>query len=59
MNHQKIQSEYEKIYSYFKTTAEPFDFLEWDGKVLNIWSSEKIVEVYKYKDLRAFGIFNC
>jgi len=32
INYQKIQLQYNKIYSYFRTTCEPFDFLEWDGK---------------------------
>ncbi|MDO8555247.1 MAG: hypothetical protein Q7R75_01635 [bacterium] len=58
MNYQKAQLEYDKIYSYFKTTCEPFDLLEWNGKILNIWSNDKIIEIYKYKDLKEFNIFS-
>jgi hypothetical protein len=57
MNCQKIQFEYDKIYSYFRTTCEPFNFLDWNGKILNVWSDNQIVEVYKYKDLKALNIF--
>ncbi len=39
------------------TTCEPFDELEWDGKVLNVWNNGEIVEVYKYRDLSALNIF--
>ena len=56
MNCQKIQLEYDKIYFYFKTTCEPFDFLEWNGKILHVWSKDRIIEIYKYKDLVALNI---
>ena len=56
MNYQKVQLEYDKIHSYFKTTCEPFDLLEWDGKILNVWSGGKVVEIYKYKDLRTLNV---
>ena len=52
MNYKIIQNQYDKIYSYFKTTTEPFNFLDWDGKVLEVWSKNKIVETYKYKSLK-------
>ena len=26
-----LQAQYEKIHSFFKTTTEPFDLLDWDG----------------------------
>ena len=52
-----LQTQYDRIYSYFRTTTEPFDLLEWDGKILNVWSGDNIIEVYKYKDLRALIIF--
>lgn len=58
INYQKIQLQYNKIYSYFRTTCEPFDFLEWDGYILNIWNNKKIVEIYKYKDLENLKILN-
>jgi len=57
MNYQKIQLEYNKIYSYFKTTCEPFDLLEWNGKILNVWNNDKIIEIYKYQELKALYIF--
>jgi hypothetical protein len=47
----KLQKDYDLIYSFFKTTTEPFDDLEWDGKTLNVWLNEKIIERYTYKDL--------
>jgi len=52
MDYQTLQTQYNKIYSYFKTTTEPFDSLEWDGKVLEVWNKDKITEIYKYNDLR-------
>lgn len=57
MNYIKLQSQYDKIYSYFKTTTEPFDSLEWDGKILEVWSDGIIVEKYSLKDLKGL-IFN-
>jgi spermidine/putrescine-binding protein len=46
------QGQYDKIYSYFKTTTEPFDYLEWDGKNLQVWNKKETSEFYKYKDLK-------
>ncbi|MCL5733152.1 MAG: hypothetical protein M1334_00610 [Patescibacteria group bacterium] len=57
MSFQNIQNQYDKIYSYFKTTSEPFDLLEWDGELLNVWGENEIFEIYKYKDLKALKIF--
>jgi len=57
MNYQKIQLEYDKIYSYFRTTCEPFDSLDWNRKILNIWSNNQIIEVYKYQELKTLNIF--
>jgi len=51
MNSQELQSWYDKIYSYFKNTTEPFDFLEWDGKLLTVWFNDKIIERYSIDDL--------
>ncbi|MBI3255815.1 MAG: hypothetical protein HYZ63_02490 [Candidatus Andersenbacteria bacterium] len=51
MDTQTLQSQYDKIYSYFKTTTEPFDSLDWDGKLLQVWSEEVMIEVYRLKDL--------
>ena len=49
-----LQEQYDKIYSYFKTTTEPFDFLEWDGSRLKVWCGERVVEVYSRHDLFPF-----
>lgn len=57
MKYKKIQLEYDKIYSYFKRTCEQFDLLEWNGKRLDVWSNDKIIETYKYKDLKVINIF--
>jgi len=54
MNYKIIQNQFNKIYSCFKTTTEPFDSLEWDGEILEVWNKDKIVETYKYKDFRNF-----
>ena len=51
MDSKKLQLQYDKIYSYFKTTSEPFDFLEWDGKILKVWNNEELVEKYFLGDL--------
>ena len=51
MDYQKLQSQYDKIYSYFRTTCEPFDFLEWNGKTLEVWHNNIVVEVYRVADL--------
>lgn len=52
MDYKEMQIQYDKIYSYFKTTCESFDFLEWNGKILYVWFCNKIIETYKYRDLR-------
>jgi hypothetical protein len=46
MDQQILQEQYDKIYSYFKTTTEPFDSLEWDGKTLEVVFNNRVVEVY-------------
>jgi hypothetical protein len=53
MESQALQIQYDKIYFYFKTTTEPYDYLEWDGLVLKVWNEDRIAETYKYKDLRS------
>jgi hypothetical protein len=55
MEYQTLQIQYEKIYSYFKTTTEPFDSLEWNGKILEVWNENKIIEKYSLKDLRTIS----
>lgn len=51
MNYKKLQLQYDKIYSYFKSTTESFDFLEWDGKILLVLRGEEIIEQYSSKKL--------
>ena len=54
LHNELLQLQYEKIQYFFKTTTEPFDFLEWDGKVLNVWFRDAVVEKYEYKELKEF-----
>ncbi|NUM32650.1 MAG: hypothetical protein HUU47_10065 [Bacteroidetes bacterium] len=49
-----LQEQYDKIYSYFKTTSEPFDKLDWDGSILKVLLNEKLVEEYSVADLKEF-----
>lgn len=58
MKYQLLQLQYDKLYSYFKTTCEPFDSLEWDGVILNVLNKNKVIEIYKYKDLRDLDILS-
>jgi hypothetical protein len=51
MNYEKLQFQYDRIYSYFRTTCEQFDFLDWDGKKLLVWNDEEIIEKYSFVDL--------
>lgn len=55
MNYKKLQLQYDRIDSYFKTTTEPFDFLDWDGKLLNVWLNNKVIEKYSIQDLKLLG----
>ncbi len=32
-----LQAQYDAIYSFFKTTTEPYDELDWDGSCLIVW----------------------
>lgn len=49
-----LQAQYDLIHSYFKTTTEPYDFLEWDGRTLKVWFEDCVVENYEYADLGTF-----
>lgn len=53
MNYKILQGQYDKIYSYFKTTIEPFDLLEWDGKTLEVLLEGGTIEIYDYKIVQA------
>lgn len=57
MNYKILQAQYDKIYSYFKTTCESFDSLEWDGKILEVVNKNKIIETYKYGELKRLNVF--
>lgn len=52
MTYKDLQIQYDKIYSFFKSTTEFFDFLEWSGEDLYIWKNNEIIEQYSFKDLR-------
>ncbi len=52
MDYKKLQSQYDRICSYFKATCEPFDYLEWDGKVLEVVNKDITIEKYLLKDLK-------
>ncbi len=49
--HERLQRQYDLIQQYFKTTTEPYDNLEWDGKNLYACLSGKMIETYTYSDL--------
>jgi hypothetical protein len=51
MNYQELQIIEDNIHSYFKTTCEPFDHLEWDGQVLQVWLDNEVIETYFLDDL--------
>jgi len=52
MDYNKLQSQYDKIYSYFRTTTEPFDYLEYEGDGLQVWNGCAVTERYTKKDLK-------
>ena len=51
-----LNEQYENIYRYFKTTTEPFDFLEWDGHTLDVIHNDRIIERYAKEDLKELKI---
>ena len=48
---QQVQVEYDLIHACFKTTAEPYDYLEWDGIKLHVVLNDMTLETYTYDDL--------
>lgn len=52
MDYKKLQSQDDKIYSYFRTTTEPFDYLEYEGDGLQVWNGDVVVEKYSLKTLK-------
>ena len=51
MDYKKLQIQDDKIHSYFKTTTELFDYLEYEGNDLQVWNGDVVVEKYSLKDL--------
>ena len=51
-----LQKEYDKINFYFRKTTENFDLLDWNGKNLNVFFKDKIIEKYSKKDLMSLEI---
>jgi|WetSurMetagenome_2_1015567.scaffolds.fasta_scaffold41183_4 hypothetical protein len=47
-----IQEQYDIIYSFFKTTTEEFDTLEWNGSFLLVILNQKVIEIYTYNNLK-------
>jgi hypothetical protein len=47
-----LQEQYDKICSFFKTTTEPFDELDWNGKLLSVIFNNRVVKEYSYDDLK-------
>ncbi len=47
-----LQTQYDLIYSFFKKTTEPFDYLDWNGRILDVWLNEEKIETYTYSDLK-------
>jgi hypothetical protein len=47
-----LQKQYDLIHSYFKTTTEPYDELDWDGDTLLVLLENKIIEKYSYEELK-------
>lgn len=47
-----LQKQDDLIYSFFKTTTEPYDELDWDGDTLLVLLDNKIIEKYSYEELK-------
>jgi hypothetical protein len=52
MRKMDLQREYDLIYSFFRWTTEPYDDLEWDGEVLNVWYNDEVIEKYSFRELK-------
>ena len=46
-----LDTQYNLIYRFFKTTTEPYDDLEWDGSTLEVLLNDVVIERYSYDDL--------
>ena len=52
MTYTDLQIQYDKIYAFFKSTTDCFDYLDWDGEKLSVLENDKIIERYSLKDLK-------
>jgi hypothetical protein len=53
-----LQTQYDKIHWYFKTTCEPYDYLDWDGESLILVLNDEVIEKYSLQELRYFNILD-
>jgi hypothetical protein len=49
----ELQNQYNLIHSFFKTTNEPYDYLNWSGEKLLVFLKGKIIEQYTFNDLKS------
>ncbi len=49
-----IEKQDDLIRSFFKTTTEPYDELDWDGDILLVLLDGKVIEKYTYNELKEF-----
>ena len=54
----KLQEEYDRIYSFFKRTSEPFYELDWNGEILEVVLNDAVIETYSFEDLKEYGFLN-
>jgi hypothetical protein len=52
LKYKELQRQYDLIYSFFKTTTEPFDCLDWDGETLAVVFEDVTIEEYMLNDLK-------
>jgi hypothetical protein len=52
MRNLDIQTQYDAICSYFKTTTEPYDEIEWDGEICSVILNNETIESYTVSDLK-------
>ena len=51
IDYKTLQRQDDMIHSFFKTTCELYDDLEWDGEVLQVWKDGTVIEMYRLEDL--------
>lgn len=52
LDYKELQRQYDLIYSFFRTTTEPFDHLEWDGDMLAVVLKDITIEEYSFDNLK-------